>query len=76
MARILPEYPAVLDQELEGAVFQALGAASVCWESLQEAGVFDSTRAKQIGEELVGIIVQYAQSYPCAHTSDGQRMRT
>jgi len=35
------------------AIFQALGAASVCWEFPERAGVFDSTRAKQIGEALV-----------------------
>lgn len=35
------------------AVFQALGAASVCWENPAGAGVFDSTRAKEIGEALV-----------------------
>jgi hypothetical protein len=35
------------------AVFQALGAASACWENLSGAGVFDSTRAKAIGEALL-----------------------
>lgn len=35
------------------AVFQALGAASTCWESLEHTGVFDSTRAKEIGEALL-----------------------
>ena len=34
-------------------IFQALGAASVCWGSLEDAGVFDSDRAKQIGNELL-----------------------
>lgn len=38
---------------LEGAVFQALGAASVCWSSINKAGVFDSYRAKIIGETLI-----------------------
>ena len=36
-----------------GAVHQAIGAASVCWESLAEAGVFDSTRAAEIAAELL-----------------------
>lgn len=35
------------------AVFTALGAASVCWESLEHAGVFQSDRAKEIGLDLI-----------------------
>lgn len=38
---------------LEELVFQALGAASTCWESPEDAGVFDSTRCKEVGEELL-----------------------
>lgn len=38
---------------VEAMVFQALGAASVCWEHPEAAGVFDSTRARQIGDALV-----------------------
>lgn len=38
---------------IESAVFQALGAASTCWENLEAAGVFDSTRCKEIGDALV-----------------------
>jgi len=38
------------DQESE--IFQALGATSACWSHLEGAGVFESTRAKDIGEEL------------------------
>lgn len=41
---------------LESAVFQALGAASVCWENPGGAGVFESDRAKAIGDELVAWI--------------------
>ena len=37
---------------LESAVFQALGAASMCWVPLPN-GVFDSDRAKDIGDKLV-----------------------
>jgi hypothetical protein len=37
---------------LESAIFQALGAASMCWDP-PPAGVFDSTRAKEIGETLL-----------------------
>jgi hypothetical protein len=39
--------------ERERLVFEALGAASTCWDGLNRAGVFDSTRAKQIGEQLL-----------------------
>lgn len=38
---------------LESAVFQALGAASACWDNLEGAGVFQSERARAIGEELL-----------------------
>lgn len=41
---------------IESAVFQALGAASVCWERMAGTGVFDSDRAKQIGERLLEVI--------------------
>lgn len=37
----------------EDAIFQAIGAASMCWENVGEAGVFDSTRAKEIGDALI-----------------------
>lgn len=37
----------------EAAVFQALGAASMCWENPAGAGIFESTRAKAIGEALL-----------------------
>lgn len=40
---------------LESAVFQALGAASMCWEP-RPTGLFDSTRAKLIGDALVEMI--------------------
>ena len=35
---------------LDEAVFQAIGAASVCWDS---EGVFESNQAKAIAEELL-----------------------
>lgn len=38
---------------LTEAVFVAPGAASTCWENVKGAGVFESTRAKEIGEKLV-----------------------
>lgn len=38
---------------VETAVGEALGAASVCWEKPEGAGVFNSIRASQITDELV-----------------------
>jgi hypothetical protein len=40
---------------LEEAVFQSIGEASVCWEDVP-TGVFDSTRAKRVGDELMAFI--------------------
>jgi hypothetical protein len=44
---------------VEHAVFTALGAASACWEDLGGAGVFDSTRAKAIGDALVAWLLDW-----------------
>lgn len=56
----MPEFDFTYEEDgslsLEAAVFQALGAASTCWERLSGTGVFDSDRAKTIGEALVGFI--------------------
>ena len=41
--------------DIESKVYEALGAASVCWTP---EGVFDSDRAKSIGEDLMHRIVQ------------------
>lgn len=35
----------------------SLGAASVCWEDPKGAGVFDSDRAKEIGDELMDFLI-------------------
>jgi hypothetical protein len=43
-------------RQLRQAVFQALGAASMCWESPGAAGVFKSELATVIGDELVAFI--------------------
>lgn len=42
--------------DLESAVFQALGAASTCWEHMEGTGIFESGRAKEIGDTLVAAI--------------------
>jgi hypothetical protein len=60
-----------LDQAetLKGAVYRAIGAASVCWKTLEGAGVFQSDRAKLIGEELLAeISSRRGQKFPpCEH---------
>ena len=40
------------DEDAETAIFQALGAASMCWDPTP-TGVFDSRRAENVGEELI-----------------------
>ncbi len=37
----------------EGLIIQAIGEASMCWSDTDKAGVFDSDKAKQIGEKLL-----------------------
>jgi uncharacterized protein YegP (UPF0339 family) len=41
---------------LRSVIFQALGAASACWENLAGAGVFESDRAKAIGDDLLDFL--------------------
>jgi len=40
-------------ESFEELIFQALGAASACWNNLEGAGVFESDRCKAIGDELI-----------------------
>lgn len=51
------------DDRVKQAVFQALGAVSVCWDNPAAAGKFESTRAKEIGERLVEFIRDEAVDY-------------
>lgn len=46
-------------ETVEEAIFQALGAASMCWEHIEKAGIFESTRAKAIGDDLVARLVEF-----------------
>lgn len=41
------------DATLDSYVFQALGAASMCWNPRPSDQVFDSTQAKKIGDALL-----------------------
>lgn len=49
-----PEVEVVPD--LNTKVFQAIGAASACWENLAGAGVFDSDQAKRVADDLLTYI--------------------
>lgn len=44
------------DMRIRSAVFQALGAASVCWECMDGTGIFQSDRALAIGEALLDVL--------------------
>jgi len=57
---------------IESAVYQALGAASVCWESMSGTGVFDSTRAKEIGDVLLRFIADADEQSVIARMGLGQ----
>ena len=37
----------------EKLILTAMGEASMCWSDIDKAGVFDSTRAEQIGKKLL-----------------------
>lgn len=43
-------------EDLTQAVHVAVGAASACWENLAGAGVFDSDRARDVAQGLIGYI--------------------
>jgi hypothetical protein len=43
---------------LRNVVFQALGAASVCWSEVP-SGIFESTRAQEVGHALLAWIEEY-----------------
>lgn len=45
--------------EISHIVFEALGAVSACWDNLKGAGVFESTRARAIGEKLLDDLRPY-----------------
>lgn len=40
-------------EDLRQAVYEAVGAASVCWESMEGTGVFDTTRASAVADALL-----------------------
>jgi len=44
--------------DIRGVIFMAIGAGSMCWQSLSHTGVFDSGEAEAIGEEAVARITE------------------
>lgn len=44
------------EPNIEGAVYQALGAASLCWEDMSATGIFQSDEATQIAQGLLRFI--------------------
>jgi hypothetical protein len=44
-----------MNEKCRSLIFQALGAASMCWTGTP-TGTFDLTRCKQIGNELIAAL--------------------
>ena len=47
-------------EQISEKVFESLGMASMCWDELPR-GIFESTKCKKIGEELINFIHQIRQ---------------
>ena len=45
----------------EELILTAMGEASMCWSNIDKAGVFDATRAEQIGKKLLQDIKSRAE---------------
>jgi len=63
----------VLEDKIREAVFQALGAASTCWIPGTGDAEFDSSRARDIGEELLVEIKRFAECYRAEFPGDSTR---
>lgn len=50
-------------KSLETAVYEAIGAASVCWENMSGTGIFQEDRARDIAEQLLHRIMQAQPIY-------------
>ena len=46
------------------AVGEAVGAASVCWESMEGTGLFDEARAREIANKLMAHIESHSRNEP------------
>lgn len=53
-----PKIVGALTGELVTAIYEAIGAASMCWESPEKAGVFRSEKASEIARNLGRIIAE------------------
>jgi hypothetical protein len=51
-------------KELTKKVYESVGTASVCWENLSGAGVFDDATALKVASGLEDAIDAYASSLP------------
>lgn len=49
-------FPGMTLDELKELVFMALGTASMCWSKIPK-GIFDSTKAKEVGDNVVNKIM-------------------
>jgi hypothetical protein len=70
-----PRWPTLgfdYDTPIPEAIGVALGAASVCWSEIDKAGVFDSSRAKEIGDELLDFL-RYKTVGPEFRSLSGKR---
>lgn len=44
-------------KELKILIFQALGQASMCWDNIEKAGVFQAEKVQIIGDKLIADIL-------------------
>jgi hypothetical protein len=45
--------------DLEGLVYQIVGAASMCWTDVDKAGVFDDSEARDVADKALAEIRRY-----------------
>ncbi len=45
------------ERVLQKLVMEAVGAASMCWEHIDRAGVFDADKASRVGNQLIEELV-------------------
>jgi len=58
------EHEAVeVPKSIHELVFIAIGRASVCWENPAGGGVFDSTQATEVGNDLIEALKPYLKDY-------------
>lgn len=65
-----PANHAEAGEELRRRVFEALGAASMCWTETPH-GIFESDRAKRIGDDLVAWLASGTPRAAPSKTSEG-----